>query len=108
MNKKRFALLLMLLSLTAVSQNGLKPLTIENQNGLITLQNLVDKIKLETESLRNVTTVNVMVNDLLIENLGAYLIDPKNISTKEILILDGSNAKQNGTKASIIINTRIK
>jgi len=108
---KLFSLLISLFSIVTFSQNSaanFEQVTAINSAGLITLQNLVEKIKVETAALRNVKTINVMVNDLLIEDLAAYMIDPKNISTKEILILEDNHATQEGFKASIIINTRKK
>lgn len=49
-----------------------------------------------------------MVNDLLIENLNEYRINPKNISRLEILVLDPKGVNREGTKPSIIITTKVK
>lgn len=107
MVKKTISLCLFLFSLTAFSQNSAEQSAIQNPTGMITLQKLVEKIKSETESLKEVKTINVMVNDLLIEDLETFMIDPKNIRTKEILILE-KGASHGGIKASIIINTKKK
>lgn len=91
------------------SQNGLVSSTtagIQNNTKLIPLQKLVDRIKLEDKSLRDATAVNVMVNDLLIENIQDYFIDPKNISAKEVLVLNANDINKEAMKASIIINTK--
>jgi hypothetical protein len=108
---KRIALTLVLLLLTmamysqsgsANSQNSKIP----TDNRFITLQKLVDKIKSETESLRNIETVNVMVNDMLIENPQEYMINPQNIKDKEVLVLNSTGTNKDTMIASIIINTR--
>lgn len=91
------------------AQNGLVSSTtagIQNNTKLIPLQKLVDRIKLEDKSLRDATAVNVMVNDLLIENIQDYFIDPKNISAKEVLVLNANDINKEAMKASIIINTK--
>lgn len=91
------------------SQNGLVSSTragIQNNAKLIPLQKLVDRIKLEDKSLRDATAVNVMVNDLLIENIQDYFIDPKNISAKEVVVLNANDINKEAMKASIIINTK--
>lgn len=111
MIKRAFTIFLVLLSITAFSQlnsNTTEQVVSEKQNGVITLQKLVDKIKSENESLRKAKAINVMVNDLMIDDLEAYLIDPKNVLRTQILILDQNGANRDGMKPSIIINTRKK
>ena len=77
----------------------------QNEPRLITLQKLVDIIKSEEKSLQNVEAVNVMVNDMLIENLQDYMINPKNIAQQEVLVLNVNGVNSDATRASIIINT---
>ncbi|MEO5778074.1 MAG: hypothetical protein ABIQ27_14325 [Flavobacterium sp.] len=100
MKKRALTLLLILVSIVTYSQT--EQTKTQNQIGLITLEKLVDTIKLENESLRNVKAVNVMVDDMLIENLQHYLINPINIEAQEVLVLNINGAN----RASIIINTR--
>ena len=71
----------------------------------ITLQEFVEKVKAQNESIKNVENVNVMVNDLLIDNLDDYMIDPKNVSKMEVLVLD-PKINREGTRPSIIITTK--
>ena len=49
-----------------------------------------------------------MVNDLLIEDLDGFKIEPKNVSKLEVLVLEPNGAKQEERKPSIIITTKIK
>jgi len=100
--KKIVILFLILISSNVFSQKNSNKTVSEP----ITLEKFVEKIKDQNESLKNVESINVMVNDLLIDNLEAYMIDPKNISKLEILVLDPKQINQ--TKPSIIITTRIK
>ncbi len=100
--KKIFTLLLNLIALNVSSQNKSSDTTAS-----ITLQEFVEKIKTQNESIKNVEKVNVMVNDLLIENLSEYMIDPKSVSKMEVLVLD-SKGTNRGTKPSIIITTKRK
>lgn len=109
MKKITFTLLIALFSMSIYSQNGLISSTkveVQNDGKLIPLQKLVDKIKLEDKSLRDAKAVNVMVNDLLIENIEDYFIDPKNISTKEVFVMNATGVNTDAMKASIIINTK--
>ena len=109
MKKSVLILFIALFSMSIYSQNGLVSSTtagIQNNAKLIPLQKLVDRIKLEDKSLRDATAVNVMVNDLLIENIQDYFIDPKNISAKEVLVLNANDINKEAMKASIIINTK--
>lgn len=101
------ALFLVFSSITGYAQNtsGSSGNT-QNDSRLVPLQNLVDKIKSENESLKSAKKVNVMVNDLLIENLQEYMINPKNISTQEVLVLNSNDVNRDNRIASIIINTR--
>lgn len=102
-------LFLIVFSIATYSQNS--PRTNENKNtpntsGVITLQNLVDRIKSENESLQNLKAVNVMVDDMLIKNPKEFMINPNNIETQEILVLNPNDALSGKTIASIIIDTR--
>jgi hypothetical protein len=113
MKKIALTLIFVLFSTANYSQNGLVNSTsvdVQNEEILIPLQKLIDKIKLEDKSLRDskAVNVNVMVNDLLIENIEDYFIDPKNISLKEVLVLNANDTNKDLMKASIIINTRNK
>ncbi|MDI1317153.1 hypothetical protein [Flavobacterium sp.] len=111
MIKRTLTIFLALLSLTAFSQpnsSSTEKAVADKQNGAITLQKLVDKIKLENESLRNAKAINVMVNDLMIDDLDTFMIEPKNILRTQVLILDQNGANRDGMKPSIIINTRKK
>ncbi|WP_395062016.1 hypothetical protein [Flavobacterium sp.] len=100
--KKIVILFLILISSNVFSQKSSNKTVSEP----ITLEKFVENIKEQNQSLKNSDSINVMVNDLLIENLETYMIDPKNISKLEILVLDPKRINQ--TKPSIIITTRIK
>ena len=109
MKKITFTLLIALFSMSIYSQNGLvssSTAEVQNDGKLIPLQKLVDKIKLQDKSLRDAKAVNVMVNDLLIENIEDYFIDPKNISAKEVFVMNSNGVNTDAMKASIIISTR--
>lgn len=111
MIKQTLIIFLVFISLTVYSQtnsNTTELVVTEKQNGIISLRKLVDKIKSENESLRNAKAINVMVNDLMIDDLESFMIDPKNISRTQVLILDQNGANRDGMKPSIIINTRKK
>jgi hypothetical protein len=104
MMKKILILFLISISVNVYSQENLNKTTSES----ITLQEFVKKTKAQNESIKNAESVNVMVNDLLIENLNEYRINPKNISRLEILVLDPKGVNREGTKPSIIITTKVK
>ena len=111
MNKTALTLLIALFSVTIYSQNGLinaSKADVKNNSKLISLQKLVDTIKAEDKYLRDAKNVNVMVNDLLIENIEDYFIDPKNISAREVFVMTGNGLNIDAMKASIIINTKNK
>ena len=107
MKKCALTLFLLLFSIVIYSQkSGTSSNTsMQNEPRLITLQKLVDIIKSEEKSLQNVEAVNVMVNDMLIENLQDYMINPKNIAQQEVLVLNVNGVNSDATRASIIINT---
>lgn len=73
----------------------------------ITLKEFIEQVKEKNESIKNADSVNVMINDLLIENHDEYKIDPKNISRMEILVIDPKK-NTNNVKPSIIIGTKKK
>jgi hypothetical protein len=100
--KRFFLALLILTSFTVVSQN---PTETTPQNK-ITLQKYVDDIKSKNASIKNVESINVMLNDLLIENLEECLIEPKNVVRTEVLVLETNGVVKEGTTPSIIITTR--
>ena len=111
MIKRTLIIYLFFISLNAFSQTNsiaTEQVVTEKQNGEISLRKLVDKIKSENESLKNAKAINVMVNDLMIDDLKTFMIDPKNISRTQVLILDQNGANRDGMKPSIIINTRKK
>lgn len=72
----------------------------------ITLQEFVEKIKTQNESIKNVVSLNVMVDDFLIENLLEYKIDPKNVAEIEILVMEPKDVYQHRSKPSIIIKMK--
>lgn len=74
----------------------------------ITLEQFVADLKSKNESIRDAKVINVMVNDLLIENVQEYSIDPKNIAKMEILVLEPKDAAQRRNNPSIIITTKRK
>lgn len=106
MMRRMLPLLLFLLSTAAFSQDNADNTAIVGQ-GLISLEEFVSGLKSRNESIKDAESVNVMVNDLLIENLKDYKIDPKNISKMEILVLEPNDA-QRRRKPSIIITTKRK
>lgn len=102
------SLLLILISLNCFSQtvaNKSEPV-ISNKEHLTTLQNVVDGIKEKNKSIKNVEHVNVMVNDMLIENLQDFNIDPKSISMVEVLVLEPKAGTGERINPSIIIDTK--
>lgn len=76
-----------------------------SNNKLTTLEQVVENIKQNNQSIKNADNVNVMVNDMLIKDLKDFTLDPKNISMVEVLVL---KPQTNGGKQinSIIINTK--
>jgi hypothetical protein len=95
------SVLFLFISITAFSQA--KP---ESSNkGMTSLLTVVEGIKEKNESIKNVEHINVMVNDLLIENLVDYTIDPKSIAVVEVVVLE-PKAGSPKLNPSIIINTR--
>ena len=98
MQKKIITFLLFIISSISFSQETPK---------LISLQQYVEQIKSQNESIKNVENINVMINDVLIENHEKYKIDPKNVSRMEILVIEPEK-NPNGLNPSIIISTRIK
>ncbi|MEI7509235.1 MAG: hypothetical protein WCJ62_07190 [Flavobacterium sp.] len=68
----------------------------------------VETVKAKNQSIKNAKSINVMVNDLLIEDLNDFKIDPRTISRLEVLVLEPNGVKPEETKPSIIITTKIK
>jgi|SRR6218665_1387162 len=97
------ALLFALFSLNGFSQSSD---TEESNKNLTTLQKVVDGIKEKNESIKNEETVNVMVNDKLVEDLQNFIIDPKRIAMVEVLVLEPKNGSRERIIPSIIINTK--
>lgn len=98
MLKKTFATILFLLLCSTINAQ-------ESQK--ITLKEFIEQVKEKNESIKKADSVNVMINDLLIENHDDYKIDPKNISRMEILVIEPEK-NTIGVKPSIIISTKIK
>lgn len=98
MLKKTIITLIFILSISSYAQ--------ENQNS-ITLIQFIEELKTQNESIKSAESVNVMVNDVLIENQTQYKIDKKNISRMEILVIDPKK-NINNLPPSIIISTRVK
>lgn len=98
------SLLFILISLTGFSQVSANE-TANSKAHLTTLQNVVESIKERNNAIKNVECVNVMVNDLLIEDLHDFLIDPKSIAAVEVLVLE-PKAGAERISPSIIIDTK--
>ena len=98
MLKKTFSTILFLLLCNTINAQ-------ESQK--ITLKEFIEQVKEKNESIKKADSVNVMINDLLIENHDEYKIDPKNISRMEILVIEPEKNTA-GVKPSIIISTKIK
>lgn len=98
-----------LLSFILIAINGYsQQKSSASSSELLTLKEFVERTKTKNENIKNATDVNVMVNDVLIENLNEFTIDPKNIARMEILILPKKAEDAEELKPSIIITTRIK
>lgn len=97
------ALLFALFSLNCFSQSDD---TAQSNKNLTTLQKVVDGIKEKNQSIKNEETVNVMVNDKLVEDLQNFTIDPKRIAMVEVLVLEPKNGSRERVVPSIIINTK--
>jgi hypothetical protein len=107
--EKIVLLVLILLSLNGFSQVSNKPESLnQGKTGLTTLQDYVAGIRERNASIKNAEHINVMVNDLLIENLQEFTIDPKSIAAVEVLVLEPKAGSTQRTNPSIIINTRKK
>ena len=98
MLKKTFATILFLLLCNTINAQESKK---------ITLKEFIEQVKEKNESIKKADSVNVMINDLLIENHDEYKIDPKNVSRMEILVIEPEK-NTSGVKPSIIISTKIK
>lgn len=98
MFKNRLFLILILISTVTFAQ--------ENQKSM-SLQQFIEDLKTKNESIKVYDSINVMVNDVLIENHYDYKIDPKNIARMEILVIDPKK-NTNAVKPSIIISTKVK
>ncbi|MES2410461.1 MAG: hypothetical protein V4535_03355 [Bacteroidota bacterium] len=98
------SLLFILISLNGFSQTSTNE-TKNRKAQLTTLQNVVEEIKEKNSSIKNVECVNVMVNELLIEDLHEFIIDPKSIAAVEVLVLE-PKAGAERINPSIIINTK--
>jgi len=103
--KKILLILFILFSINATSQvieSG------KNKNTTISLAEFIETVKAKNQSIKNVKSINVMVNDLLIEDINHFEIDPKTISRLEVLALGPNGVKPEETIPSIIITTKIK
>lgn len=103
--KKIISILFILVTLSAYSQSidlG------KNKNTTMSLAEFVETVKAKNQSIKNAKSINVMVNDLLIEDLSEFKIDTKTISRLEVLVLEPNGVKPEETKPSIIITTKTK
>lgn len=75
---------------------------------LITLQKFVEKIKAGNESLKNIESVNVVVDDLLIEKYSEYRIEESCVTEVKILITDPKSISRDGNIPTITIITNRK
>lgn len=91
-----------LFSLNGFSQSA----TNNDSQRLTSLQNVVQGIKEKNESIKNVEHINVMVNDMLVENLRDFTIDPKSIALVEVVVLEPKSGSGERINPSIIINTK--
>ncbi len=99
-------LFLILFSLNGFSQEAKKPqAATTSKTELTTLQKVVDEIREQNASIKNVEHLTIMVDEMLVKNLQTFKINPKNIAMVEVLVLQ---PKANGERVnpSIIINTR--
>ena len=103
--KKIISILFILVTLSAYSQSIYLG---KNKNTTMSLAEFVETVKAKNQSIKNAKSINVMVNDLLIEDLNEFKIDTKTISRLEVLVLEPNGVKPEETKPSIIISTIIK
>ena len=103
--KKIIPILFILVTLSATSQSIDSG---KNKNATMSLAEFVETVKEKNQSIKNAKSINVMVNDLLIEDLNDFKINPKTISRLEVLVLEPNGVKPEETKPSIIISTIIK
>lgn len=83
-------------------------ITRKNKIPLIELPKLIEQIKLENQSIKNIENVNIVINDMLIQNISEYKIEESCIVKIEVLINDKKGVNRNGTKPSIVIRTNSK
>lgn len=95
---------LLSLVLFLFTMNGFSQQTSGDER-LTSLQTVVENIKAKNESIKNEEHVNVMVNDMLIEDLLDFKIDPAKIAMVEVVVL-APKAGNERVKPSIIINTK--
>ena len=103
--KKIIPILFILVTLSATSQSIDSG---KNKNATMSLAEFVETVKEKNQSIKNAKSINVMVNDLLIEDLNDFKINPKTISRLEVLVLEPNGVKPEETKPSIIITTKTK
>ena len=103
--KKIISILFILVTLSAYSQSIDSG---KNKNTTMSLAEFVETVKAKNQSIKNAKSINVMVNDLLIEDLNEFKIDTKTISRLEVLVLEPNGVKPEETKPSIIITTKTK
>lgn len=77
----------------------------KDKGNVTTLEQVVENIKAKNESIKDAEHVNVMVNDMLIQDIKEFKIDPKSIAAVEVLVLNPKSGSNERIK-SIIINTR--
>lgn len=90
-----------------ISQNGFSQTAKQSakKTNLTTLQAVVEGIKKNNKSIKNVENLNVMVDDMLVTDLHDFIIDPKHIAMVEVLVLE-PKAGGEQINPSIIINTK--
>lgn len=103
--KKIIAVLFILFSFSVSAQIND---AVKNKNATLSLAEFIETVKAKNQSIKNAKSINVMVNDLLIEDLNDFKINPKTISRLEVLVLEPNGVKPEETKPSIIITTKIK
>lgn len=75
---------------------------------LISLQKFVEKIKSENQSINKLESLNVIVDNFLIQDLSEYTIEESCVLKVNILLKDPKGVNRDGTKPTIQILTNIK
>ncbi len=99
--KKLFFVLFALTSGIGFSQQR----AIQPKSEVTTLENVVEDIKAKNAAIKNEDEVNVMVNELIIDDLREFRIDPKSIKLVEVVVMQPKEGNER-VKPAIIINTK--